>query len=60
MERFMKQNKFKLMNKVSMVEIFLVAFIKESKLHMVNGVISTNTKACGLIGPVKFGNKGGV
>ena len=56
----MKSHKFKLMNKVSMIEIFMVAFIKESKLGMVNGVISTNHKPCGLIGPVKFGNKGGV
>lgn len=56
----MRYRKFKLISQVSMVEIHMVAYVKEEKLHQLNGVTRTNTKPCGQFGPVKFGNKGGV
>ena len=43
-----------------MYEIFVVVFIIKFKQNLICGPVNTNTKACGGIGALKFGNKGGV
>ena len=56
----MSDHNFKLMTTTYMYEIFVAAFIIKSKYNLISGPITTNTKACGGIGALKFGNKGGV
>jgi len=46
------------MGNITMHELTLIAFIKEKKLGLVNGKISTAQKACGIGG--YYGNKGGI
>ena len=37
-----------------------MAFVKVDKMHLVTGAATTNSKACGLVGNIKFPNKGAV
>ena len=58
--QFMDNDGFRLMTTQYMYEIVVAAFIHKSKHHLISGPITTSTKACGGIGAIKFGNKGGV
>lgn len=58
--KYMLDKNFKLMTSTYMYEIFIVSYIVKSKLKLISGSITTSTKACGGIGALKFGNKGGV
>lgn len=54
----MQDNSYQMLSTVTMWEINMIAFIRLSKIQLVQGKITTKTKACGVGGVI--GNKGGV
>ena len=55
---YMTSINFQNMNSIYMWELQMVAYIKFSKIYMINGKIHTAQKACGIGNLV--GNKGGI
>lgn len=54
----MESHNFKKLNDTHMWEMFIIAYTKKQNIKLINGKVSTNTKACG-VGKM-FGNKGGI
>lgn len=54
----MESQNFKKMNETHMWEMLIVAYSQKQKIKLINGKVTTNTKACG-VGKM-FGNKGGI
>ena len=58
LDGFMESQNFKKMNETHMWEMLIVAYSQKQKIKLINGKVTTNTKACG-VGKM-FGNKGGI
>jgi hypothetical protein len=54
----MESHLFKRLSDTSMWEMFIIAYIKRQNSYLINGKVTTNTKACG-VGKM-FGNKGAI
>lgn len=60
LDKYMGFNGFKCLSKTHMYEIFLIVYIKNELKKEVDGGIIKRYLPCGNLGPMKFGNKGGI